>query len=183
MNNTGLYENIIVILQHIYNDKTMKERNDRLETLRLILARGESGCQDDILKELQRHGYGVTQATLSRDLRQLHAVKVPLNKGYGYILPDHPQYQRSTKPATLANYLNTSGYCDIQFSGNFAIIHTRPGYAGGLASDIDAHKHPAILGTIAGDDTILVIAAEDTMRQDLIDGLSETIPAIKREYL
>lgn len=163
----------------------MKLRDERMEILRIILARGESGNQDNILRELEQHGFKVTQATLSRDLRQLKAVKVPSanNNGYNYILPEHPHYRRSTKPSTMADYLVATGYRSTTFSGNLAIIHTNPGYAGGLASDIDGRHNPAIAGTVAGDDTILVIAAENVTRQQLIDALAESLPAIKRDYL
>ena len=67
----------------------MKQRFDRLETLRIILSRGEAGSQESILRELSRHGFDVTQATLSRDLRKIKAVKVPIPEGYRYIALDH----------------------------------------------------------------------------------------------
>ena len=59
----------------------MTRRNDRLETLRLILQRGEARNQEEILRELLRNRYDVTQATLSRDLRKLRAIKVPITHG------------------------------------------------------------------------------------------------------
>lgn len=161
----------------------MKERLDRLETLRIILSRGEAGSQESILRQLARHGFDVTQATLSRDLRKLKAVKIPLADGYRYILPEHPHYQRTTSPSTVSDYLRSTGFESIDFSGNLAVVHTRPGYAGGLASDIDARRLPSVIGSIAGDDTILLILAEGTTRQDVVDELAELVPAIKRTML
>lgn len=161
----------------------MKERLDRLETLRIILSRGEAGSQESILRQLARHGFDVTQATLSRDLRKLKAVKIPLADGYRYILPEHPHYQRTTNPSTVSDYLRSTGFESIDFSGNLAVVHTRPGYAGGLASDIDARRLPSVIGSIAGDDTILLILAEGTTRQDVVDELAELVPAIKRTML
>lgn len=157
----------------------MKERFDRLETLRLILARGEAGSQESILRQLARHGFDVTQATLSRDLRKLKAVKVPIPDGYRYILPEHPHYRRTTSPATMADFVRSTGFESVDFSGNLAVLHTRPGYAGGLASDIDARRLPSVVGTIAGDDTILIVMAEGTTRTQLTDDLAEVIPAMK----
>ncbi|MDO4930408.1 MAG: arginine repressor [Bacteroidales bacterium] len=157
----------------------MKERIDRLETLRIILSRDDTGSQESILRQLSRHGFFVTQATLSRDLRKLKAVKVPLAGGYRYILPEHPNYRRTTSPGTMSDFLRATGFESIDFSGNLAVIHTRPGYAGGLASDIDARRLPTIIGTIAGDDTILLIIAEGVERQAFVDSLAEVIPAIK----
>ena len=62
-------------------------------------------------------------------------------------------------------------------------MHTRAGYASGLASDIDAHKLSNVIGTIAGDDTILLIMAEGVSRQDFIDELATVVPAIKSVVL
>ncbi len=177
------FREIFVLLPHKYKTTNMKERYDRLETLRIILSRGETGSQESILRQLSRHGFDVTQATLSRDLRKLKAVKVPIPEGYRYILPEHPNYQRATSPATMSDFLRSTGFESIDFSGNLAVIHTRPGYAGGLASDIDAHRLPSLIGTIAGDDTILLIMAVGAGRQDVVDDLAEVIPAIKSVML
>lgn len=161
----------------------MTERYDRLDTLRVILSSREAGSQESILRELARHGYDVTQATLSRDLRKLQATKMPGPKGYRYVLPDHPGYHRATPPGAVADYLRNTGFVGIDFSGNLAVIHTRPGYAGGLASDIDTRALPCVIGTIAGDDTILVVMAETASRQDLVDALAEIVPAVKSVVL
>ena len=67
----------------------------------------------------------------------------------------------------------------IRFSGNLAVLHTRPGYAGGLALDIDAQKLPAVLGTIAGDDTILIVMQEDTDREAFVEELAAVLPSVK----
>lgn len=157
----------------------MKERADRLDTLRIILGSKEAGSQEGILRELSRHGFGVTQATLSRDLRKLKAVKVLGANGYRYILPDHPLYRRTATPAVASDFLRNTGFERIDFSGNLAVVHTRPGYAAGLASDIDAHRLPGVVGTIAGDDTILLVMSEGTDRQELIDELAVIVPAVR----
>ena len=60
-----------------------------------------------------------------------------------------------------------------------AVLKTRPGYAAGLASDIDSHKLSSVLGTIAGDDTILIIIREEASRQELTDELATVIPALR----
>ena len=66
-------------------------------------------------------------------------------------------------------------HSNIEFSGNLAVIKTRPGYAMGIASDIDTHAPKEILGTIAGDDTILVIPREGFSRQNIVDALAHFI--------
>ena len=144
----------------------------RLEVLRVILASSSMSSHEDILKELAHNGWNITQATLSRDLSKLHAAKVLGAEGYRYILPESPLYRRTVKPEIVPEYLRNTGFLSIDFSGNLAVLHTRPGYAAGLASDIDSHK-------VAGDDTILVVMNETVERQEFIDELSTVIPAIK----
>lgn len=151
----------------------------RLEVLRVILASSSMGSHEDILKELAQNGWNITQATLSRDLSKLHAAKVLGPEGYRYILPESPLYRRTVKPEIVPEYLRNTGFLSIDFSGNLAVLHTRPGYAAGLASDIDSHKLHTAVGTVAGDDTILVVMNEAVERQEFIDELSTVIPAIK----
>ena len=100
-------------------------------------------------------------------------------EGYRYILPESPLYRRTVKPEIVPEYLRNTGFLSIDFSGNLAVLHTRPGYAAGLASDIDSHKLHTAVGTVAGDDTILVVMNETVERQEFIDELSTVIPAIK----
>ena len=152
----------------------------RLEVLRVILASSNDlGSHEEILKELAQNGWNVTQATLSRDHSKLHAAKVLTAEGYRYILPESPMYHRTIKPDIVPQYLRNSGFLSIAFSGHMAVLKTRPGYAAGLASDIDAHKLETVLGTIAGDDTILVIIREEASRQELTDELAQVIPALR----
>lgn len=169
---------IYTYLCHIKKNDEMK-RLDRIETLRYILTTQRIGGQHEILSELGRHGFHVTQATLSRDLRRLKAVKLATEDGYVYVLPDNPLYQRTGSPRTVPDYLRPAGFISLAFTGNLAVIHTRPGYAGGMAMEIDTHGLSGIIGTIAGDDTILIIMDETTPRQVIIDQLAELFPGVK----
>lgn len=110
-----------------------------------------------MLKALEKEGYKVTQATLSRDMKQLKVAKATSLSGkYFYVLPNETMYKRVSSPKTAAEMLLTSGFMSINFSGNMGVIRTRPGYASSLAYNIDNSGIPLILGTIAGDDTILL---------------------------
>ena len=112
-------------------------------------------------------------------MAKLHATKILTPDGYRYILPESPMYHRTVKPDVVPHYLRNSGFLSIAFSGHMAVLKTRPGYAAGLASDIDAHKLSSILGSIAGDDTILIIIREDCTRQEFTDELGNVIPALR----
>lgn len=151
----------------------------RLEVLRAILDAKELGSHEDILKELAQNGWEVTQATLSRDLTKLRAAKVQGLMGYRYILPENPLYRRTLRPDLAPGYMRNNGFVSIDFSGNLAVVHTRPGYAAGLASDIDAHNLHTSVGTLAGDDTILIVIREGVQREMFIDELASVIPAVK----
>ena len=135
----------------------MAQKNDRLETLRMLFSSQELCSQDDVLKALRKEGFHVTQATLSRDMKQLKVAKAAMANGkYIYVLPTETMYKRVQKPMTAREMLLTSGFMSISFSGNMGVIKTRPGYASSIAYNIDNARIDTILGTIAGDDTCLL---------------------------
>ncbi len=143
----------------------MSAKKQRLSVIENIIRTKVIRSQDDLQKSLINKGFDVTQATLSRDMKLLKIVKTHDSEGrYVYLLPDMT-LQESRLPTAL---LDESV---IEFSGNFAVIKTRTGYAMGLASDIDDHAPDEVLGTIAGDDTILIIPREGYTRGQIKDAL------------
>ena len=157
----------------------MKKKADRLDAIKMIISGKEVGSQDELLKALEDEGFEVTQATLSRDLKQLKVAKAAnINGKYVYVLPNNIMYKRSNTQSTSEMLMN-SGFVSLQFSGNLAIIRTRPGYASSMAYDIDNRECDDILGTIAGDDTIMMVIREGIPHRRIQDFLSEIIPHIK----
>ena len=158
----------------------MAQENDRLETLRMLFSSQELCSQEDVLRALRIEGFNVTQATLSRDMKQLKVAKAAMANGkYIYVLPTETMYKRVQKPMTAREMLLSSGFVSITFSRNMGVIRTRPGYASSIAYNIDNSRIKAILGTIAGDDTIFIVLAEDAEHSEVIDALSYVIPDIK----
>ena len=158
----------------------MAQKNDRLETLRMLFSSQELCSQEDVLRALRIEGFYVTQATLSRDMKQLKVAKAAMANGkYIYVLPTETMYKRVQKPMTAREMLLSSGFVSITFSRNMGVIRTRPGYASSIAYNIDNSRIKAILGTIAGDDTIFIVLAEDAEHSEVIDALSYVIPDIK----
>lgn len=158
----------------------MAQKNDRLETLRMLFSSQELCSQEDVLRALRVEGFNVTQATLSRDMKQLKVAKAAMATGkYIYVLPTETMYKRVQKPMTAREMLLSSGFVSITFSGNMGVIRTRPGYASSIAYNIDNSRIKTILGTIAGDDTIFIVLAEDAEHSEVIDALSYVIPDIK----
>ena len=158
----------------------MKIKNSRLDAIRLILSTQDISSQEELLNELAKEGFKLTQATLSRDLHQLRVVKTVRTPGqYKYELPRNSQYRNNEnemRPVTAQQEAN--GFVSIKFSGNIAVIRTKPSYAGTLAYHIDNYDFPEIIGTIAGDDTVILIIAEETTRGAVLRALRNIIPNI-----
>ena len=148
----------------------MKNKNDRLEAIRLIISEQDIKNQDQLLQVLNARGYTVTQATLSRDLKKMKISKVANTYGdYVYVLPNHALLQKKGGASydEIASNQPRYGFVSLNFSGNMAVIKTRPGYASSLAYDVDNNNVPGVLGTIAGDDTLLIVLAEDANRMEI----------------
>ena len=158
----------------------MKIKNNRLEALRLIISSQQLGSQDELLNALQKEGFKLTQATLSRDLKQLKVAKAASMSGnYVYVLPNETMYKRVSTPNSIREMMKVPGFISINFSGNMGIIKTRPGYASSIAWNIDNSDIPEILGTIAGDDTIFIVIKEGIKHQEVINALSDFVPNMK----
>ena len=172
--------NICILLQANQNIYTvMKVKNSRLEALKMLISSMELSSQEEVLKELEKEGFKLTQATLSRDLKQLKVAKAAsMNGKYVYVLPNETMYRRVTTPRKATEMLQRSGYVSVNISGQLAIVKTRPGYASALAYDIDNSDSPYILGSIAGDDTIFIALREGATRGQVLEALSYVIPEI-----
>ena len=158
----------------------MKVKNSRMETLKMLISSQELSSQDEVLRALAKEGYKLTQATLSRDLKQLKVAKAAdANGKYVYVLPNETMYKRVSSQLSPKEMVVIPGFLSINFSGNMVVIKTKPGYASSIAYNIDNSDIPEILGTIAGDDTIFMVKREGADEQLLISNLSNVIPELK----
>ncbi len=154
-------------------------KKERLDKIRDILSSHQTESQEELLNILKTEGFNITQATLSRDMKILKIIKSPdANGNYIYTLPTANYFPGETN-ATVNPALASLGFISLEFSGNLAVIKTRPGYAMGIASEIDRHAGSTVLGTIAGDDTILLIPRDGTSRKEIAATLSSFIPNIQ----
>lgn len=153
-----------------------KSKKDRLDAIRKIVSGKAVSSQDELNDELASIGFCVTQATLSRDLRELGIIKVPAgNGGYRYSLHEPLDMQS----ATISGSIPREGVKSIGFSSRLAVIKTYPGFAGAVASVIDRHPSAPVLGTIAGDDTVLLIIRDNYTDRQVIEAVSACLPGIK----
>jgi transcriptional regulator of arginine metabolism len=158
----------------------MKNRVQRQLEIRRIIAKGNLRSQEELLMALKRKGFSLTQATLSRDLKFLQVAKIPHPlHGYLYNIPDNGQEGIKNSPAK-DNFL-ADGFKGLNFSGNLAVMKTLPGYASTIAAVIDSAGQWEILGTVAGDDTILIVRREGTTNSDLKNALISIIPKLKNK--
>ena len=144
----------------------MAAKTARLEIIKLIISSQEIGSQDELQQELAKEGFNVTQATLSRDLKQLKVAKANSMGGKSlYVLPNNTMYKRVREHQSAGEMKMQNGVVSIRFSGNLGVVRTRPGYAGSVAYDIDNAKMPEVIGTVAGDDTIIMVLEENCSRE------------------
>lgn len=134
--------------------------------IREIVATRDIETQEELVEELKKAGYNVTQATVSRDIKELHLVKVPTNNGrYKYSLPADKRFNPLQK---LKRMLNES-FVGIEKSENLVVMKTLPGNADAVGALIDNLDWPEIIGTIAGDDTLLIICRDRKHVPELIN--------------
>ena len=155
----------------------MSVKNDRLNTIKMIISSREINNQDELIQALRAEGFSLTQATLSRDLKQMKVSKaISLSGKSVYVLPANAMYKRVKEPPSISDMMRNSGFLSLRFSRNIGIIKTRPGYASSIAYDIDNANIPLIIGTIAGDDTIMFVTEEGVAHNDVIEALSDILP-------
>ncbi len=138
----------------------MTTRAARLHLLTTIITERAIRSQAELVSALARSGIQVTQATLSRDLDVLGAVKVNDGHGSHYAIPQDGTGDIAAKdPARLSRMLSEH-MASAEYSGNLVVLRTQPGAASYLASALDRSGLTSIIGTIAGDDTVVVVTRE-----------------------
>jgi len=136
-----------------------------MRTIAHLLRTRVIGSQDELLQILMLQGMETTQATLSRDLRDLRAEKQTMTDGtVRYIVPEEPL---ATKPARIDSDLLRTALTSVSVCGTFVVVKTKSGFAGVAAKEIENQAPQMVLGTIAGEDTILVIPSEKTTAEQL----------------
>ncbi len=146
--------------------------------IRRLIASQNISSQEELMKLLVKKGYEFTQATLSRDLKYLKVAKMPDDSaGYVYILPNKEQV---VEEAELSGQ-GLSGLISIDFAQGMAILRTLPGHASSIAYTLDNLDAYEIAGSIAGDDTILLIPRDGVTRSDLVNLLKIRMPGLLQE--
>lgn len=157
----------------------MKDRNERLMAIRRLINSSNISSQEELLSLLQRKGFSMTQATLSRDLKYLKVAKMPdSEKGYIYMLTE-----RQLNDPSENEDLPITGFVSIDFAQGMAIMKTLPGHASSIAYALDNLNSYEIAGTIAGDDTILIIPRDGVSKGDLVNLMKSRWPGFVKEEM
>ena len=142
----------------------MASKTDRQNTIRELIEARAVASQEELRKQLRQRGWDVTQSTLSRDLREMRVARVPdADGGARYAMTDSaPDPSRATLDTLLPQLFDR-----IDGVGELLVLHTVPGSAQTIAYALDSEAWPDLLGTIAGDDTILLICRSAGAREKL----------------
>ncbi|MFA9555988.1 transcriptional regulator AhrC/ArgR [Evansella sp. AB-rgal1] len=132
--------------------------------IREIITNQEVETQDDLVQQLRNSGFNVTQATVSRDIKELQLVKVPMMDGrYKYSLPADQRFNplQKLKRALMDSFVS------VDYSNNLIVMKTLPGNANAVGALIDNLDWNEVLGTICGDDTILIICRDSGQTEEV----------------
>ena len=133
-------------------------KNARQQKILEIIDRYDIDTQEALILKLKESGYNVTQTTISRDINQLKLVKAVTAVGtYKYIVPD----VRRENNKTVMNSALTEAVIKVQAAKNIVVVKTLSGMANAIAVCVDSIDHDLIVGSVAGDDTILVVTTDE----------------------
>ncbi len=150
----------------------MNARKDRQNQILTLIANEPIATQDELITKLREHGYEVTQATISRDIKELKLIKqIGLDGKSIYSAGNRePEgYQNGTSSILPGGIISTD------YAMNTCVIHTHAGMANAVAAALDAMNWDGILGTIAGDDTIFVLCRTETKARNFRDSINTLI--------
>lgn len=134
--------------------------------IREILASGEIETQDELVDALRNAGFPVTQATVSRDIKELHLIKTPLPDGrYKYALPAEQRFN----PIHRLKRALSDHFISIDYTDNLIVMKCMPGTANAIGALIDNLEWAEVMGTICGDDTILIICRSKTTSEQVME--------------
>ena len=150
-------------------------KTSRHEKIIEIIEKFEVETQDELIDHLNREGFNVTQATISRDIRELKLSKISTARGtYRYVQSRRHPAESNVRfnNALIESILN------VDYACNIIVLKTLPGLASAVATGLDSIHLPEILGCIAGDDTIMVVTRDDDCAIEISDKLKHMMKVI-----
>jgi len=158
----------------------MKERTERLKAIKAIIKENRVDSQEKLLQLLEDHGYSVTQATLSRDLKYLKVGKLSDGRsGYYYSIPSEEE-RRESERHYIQDFLR--GYVSVDWNESVVVVRTFSGHSDSVALAIDNMGFEEVIGTISGRDNVVFIALKKGVGgEDFKRSLKAKIPDFEEE--
>ncbi len=148
-------------------------KTERQSKLLEIIYQNDIETQSELLERLNEYGFHATQATVSRDIKELRLIKIPNGKDkYKYAAESAPEDERHSH-----SYLFTTAVTSIDYSRSLVVIKTKGGMAQAVCAALDSTNRPGVMGTIAGDDTIFVATRSDSASAGLAADLKKLMSA------
>ncbi|MBU5443014.1 transcriptional regulator ArgR [Paenibacillus sp. MSJ-34] len=147
-------------------------KGQRHVKIREIIMNRDIETQDELVDALRNAGYQVTQATVSRDIKEMQLIKVPLENGnYKYSMPTDQRYNpvQKLKRALVDNFVH------IDYTENLVVMKCLPGTANSIAVLMDNLEWEEIMGTICGDDTMLIICRNKENSGKIVNQIMDLI--------
>ncbi|SEB68896.1 transcriptional regulator ArgR [Paenibacillus sp. GP183] len=141
-------------------------KGQRHVKIREIITNHEIETQDELVDSLRRAGYNVTQATVSRDIKELHLMKIALDDGrYKYSMPADQRFN----PMQRLKRALSDHFVHIDYTDNLVLLKCLPGTANTISALLDSLEWNEVMGTISGDDTILIICRSKEQSGSFVD--------------
>lgn len=145
-------------------------KSKRQERILSLIEQYEIETQDDMMSRLREEGFAVTQATVSRDLRELKLTKTLTHHGtYRYTRPAHPHMANQAKLSRTM----TDSIVRVDHAMNIVVLKTYPGMAQAVAAGVDALNLSGTLGCVAGDDTIIIVTRDEETANRIDEKLTD----------
>ncbi len=138
-----------------------------------LISNNDIETQEELCEKLEKAGFAVTQATISRDIKELRLIKVQsANGSYKYSVSSKEQ---ESVLSSKFNNIFSEAVIKVDFAGNFVVIKCYPGMAHAAAATIDSMNINEIVGTLAGDDTVFILMRSEDNAADLTKSLTKYI--------
>ena len=148
-------------------------KNDRQNKILAIIAREDIDTQEALLERLQQEGIRCTQATISRDIKQLHLIKEPIGRGrYRYAVSIH---RKSLNVADKLLTIFRESVTSIDFAQNIVVIKTLSGLASGACEAVDSMKVSYMVGSLAGENTVLLVMRDNESAEIFCEEIKEML--------
>lgn len=145
-------------------------KKGRQEKILELISSRDVETQDELMELLGQEGYNVTQATVSRDIRALDLVKVAVPEGKYKYVASHVSQSSIGLPA---GFLGGHGISSVRCAKNIVVVKTTPGMAQAVALSVDRMSDDAVLGCVAGDDTIMIVIQSDELAAEMCEKLKQ----------